>query len=53
MLVELESITLSRSIPLGLGRIVEPLIDRIARESIERTLENLRRKYAAGAVRTH
>ncbi len=46
VLVELESVTLSRSIPLGLGTIVEPLIDRIARESINRTLENLRRTYA-------
>ncbi len=46
VLVELESVTLSRTIPLGLGTIVEPLIDRIARESINRTLENLRRTYA-------
>ena len=46
VVVELESLTLSRSIPLGLGAIVEPIIDRIARESIDRTLENLRRTYA-------
>ncbi len=46
VIVELESLTLSRSIPFGLGAIVEPIIDRIARESIDRTLENLRRTYA-------
>jgi hypothetical protein len=46
VIVELESVTLSRNIPLGLGVIVEPIIDRIARESINRTLENLRRTYA-------
>ncbi len=45
VIVELESLTLSRSIPLGLGAIVEPIVDRIARESINRTLVNLRRTY--------
>jgi hypothetical protein len=47
VIVELESLTLSRAIPTGLGLIVEPIVDRIARESIIRTLANVRRQYAA------
>jgi hypothetical protein len=49
VIVELESVTLSRPVPFGLGALVEPLIDRIARESVGRTLENLRRYFAAAA----
>ena len=47
IIVELESVTLSRTIPLGLGVIVKPIIDRIARESINRTLDNLRHTYTS------
>lgn len=47
VIVELESLTLSRSIPLGLGVVVEPVIDRIARESMERTLAGVRQLYSA------
>ena len=50
VIVELESLTLSRSIPMGLGAIVKPIIDRIARESIDRTLENIRQTYAPAAA---
>lgn len=50
VIVELESLTLSRSIPLGLGVIVEPIIDRIARESMARTLDNLRRTHTPTAL---
>ncbi len=50
VIVELESLTLSRAIPLGLGVIVEPIIDRIARESMSRTLDNIRRTHAPAAV---
>ena len=46
VLVELESITLSRGIPRGLGMVLEPLIDRIARESVSRTLSSVRRLYS-------
>jgi hypothetical protein len=46
VIVDLESLTLSRGIPLGLGTVVRPLIDRIARESMARTLDNIRRTYA-------
>ena len=46
VIVELESLTLSRSVPLGLAAVVQPIIDRVARESIDRTLENVRHTYA-------
>jgi hypothetical protein len=45
VIVELESISLSRGIPMGLGIVLTPTIDRIARESITRTLASLRRLY--------
>jgi hypothetical protein len=51
VIVELESVTLSRSIPLGLGTVVEPIIDRIARESMTRTLDNLRHTHASPSTR--
>ena len=46
VIVELESMTLSRGIPMGLALVVEPLIDRIARESMIRTLASVRRLYS-------
>jgi archaetidylinositol phosphate synthase len=46
VIVELESLTLSRTVPLGLSTVVQPIIDRVARESIGRTLESLCRTYA-------
>lgn len=49
VIVELESLTLSRDIPLGLGLIVRPLVDRVARESMTRTLTGIRREYAPAA----
>jgi len=45
VIVELESLTLSRSIPFGLSAVVRPVIDRIARESIVRTLVGIRDTY--------
>jgi hypothetical protein len=47
VIVELESLTLSRDIPLGLGHVVRPLVNRIARESMSRTLDNLRRSHTS------
>jgi hypothetical protein len=44
VIVELESLTLSRAVPLGLGPIVDPIIDRVARESVTRTLQSLKRE---------
>lgn len=49
VIVELESLTLSRDIPLGLGMLVRPMVDRVARESMTRTLVALRREYATPA----
>jgi hypothetical protein len=46
VIVELESLTLSRNIPLGLGVVVGPIVDRIARESMSRTLQTLRDTHA-------
>jgi hypothetical protein len=47
VLVELDSITLSRDVPVFVRTIASPLINRIARESTYRTLEALRRYFAA------
>ena len=41
VIVELESLTLSRGLPWGTRTVVRPLIERVARESIERTLVTL------------
>jgi putative flippase GtrA len=46
VVVELESLTLSRNIPLGFGTIVRPLVDRVARESVARTLDSMRGRFA-------
>jgi hypothetical protein len=47
VIVELESTTLSRAVPFGLWAVVRPIIDRIARESIGRTLDGIRQIYGA------
>ena len=49
VIVELESLTLSRGIPMGMGMILEPMINRIARESVTRTLASVRRLYSGVA----
>ena len=49
VIVEMESLTLSRSVPFGLSLIVQPIVDDIARESIHRTLDHLRRTYGKEA----
>ena len=41
--VELESISLSRDVPSLVRPIAEPIVNRIARESVERTLSSVRR----------
>lgn len=57
VIVECESLTLSRSIPGFLEYMVRPLIRSVARESMKRTLESLRvrmlrtREYSAGLRR--
>jgi putative flippase GtrA len=46
VLVELESLTLSRGVPWGVGAVVRPLVDQVARESMTRTLTALRARFA-------
>jgi putative flippase GtrA len=46
VLVECESISLSRSIPGVLRVLIQPLIDGTARDSLERTLLSMRARYA-------
>jgi hypothetical protein len=50
VIVELESLTLSRTAPFGLASVVRPIIDRIARESIARTLLGIRDTYGQTAA---
>ena len=50
VIVELESLTLSRDIPYVFRALVRPLVDRVARESIRRTLESLRARLTATAA---
>lgn len=49
VMVELESLSLSRAIPFVFKPFVRPLVDRVARESIRRTLESLRARFTASA----
>lgn len=46
VVVEMESMTLSRDVPWGAGTIVRPLIDRVARESVLRTMTAMRARFA-------
>jgi hypothetical protein len=48
VIVECESMTLSRSIPPILSVIVQPIIKSIARESMERTLQSFRSRMLKG-----
>lgn len=48
--VDLESLSLSRSVPRVARPVARPVIDRIARESLERTLISLQRFLQAAAV---
>ncbi len=45
VIVELESLTLSRGVPWGVGAVVRPLVDQVARESLTRTLVSLRARF--------
>jgi putative flippase GtrA len=47
VLVELRSLTLSRSVPALVRPIAGPLVNRVARESMVRTLEALRKYFGA------
>jgi putative flippase GtrA len=47
VLVELESLTLSRDFPSIFKPMVQPIIDRVARESMTRTLASLRGRFTS------
>lgn len=48
VIVECESLSLSRTVPALLSPIAGPIIGRVARESLERTLQGLRAALTAG-----
>ncbi len=50
VIVECESLTLSRGIPPVLSLMIRPLIDGVARESMQRTLGVMRDRHAAGSA---
>jgi putative flippase GtrA len=50
VIVELESLTLSRDIPWGVRLVAGPVIERIARESMTRTLTSLRARFTGSAA---
>jgi hypothetical protein len=45
VLVSCESISLSRGVPLGLGKLIDPIINSLPRESLEGMLGSIRDKY--------
>jgi hypothetical protein len=49
VLVECESITLSRTVPLLLRPVAGPLVSHVARESMDRTLATLRLRFGKGS----
>ena len=46
VLVEVESLTLSRDLPAIVGPLIRPLVDSTARESITRTLTSMRARFS-------
>jgi putative flippase GtrA len=50
VIVELESLTLSRDIPWAIRPMAAPIIERTARESVARTLSSLRTRFTAGMM---
>ena len=49
VLVECESLTLSRGVPAILAPFVKPIISGVARESMKRTLTSMRDRFATTA----
>lgn len=47
VVIELESLTLSRDLPWGIRAIARPILNQVARESLERTLTSLGRRAVA------
>jgi hypothetical protein len=50
VIAEMESLTLSRNIPSAVRFLVDPIVNRIARESVERTLRGFRELYLARLI---
>jgi len=46
VLVEIESVTLSRSLPPIIGSLIRPIVNNTARESMTRTLAGIRARFA-------
>lgn len=47
VLVEIESLTLSRSLPMLIGPLIRPIVTSTARESMTRTLASVRARFAS------
>lgn len=47
VLVEIESLTLSRDLPAIIGSLIRPIVNSTARESMTRTLASVRARFAA------
>jgi hypothetical protein len=45
VMITLDSMTLSRSVPWALSPIASPIVNRVARESVVRTLRSLRARF--------
>jgi hypothetical protein len=50
VLVEIESVTLSRSLPAIIGPLIRPIVTSTARESMTRTLASLRARFATAST---
>ena len=48
--VECRAISLSRNVPLGLGWMIEPIIQKLPRESLINTLDSTRRALTPSAA---
>ena len=46
VLVEIESLTLSRDLPAIIGGLIRPIVNNTARESMTRTLASVRARFA-------
>jgi hypothetical protein len=47
VLVEIESLTLSRSLPMLIGPLIRPIVTSTARESMTRTLSSVRARFSS------
>ena len=47
VVIEVESLTLSRTLPPIIGALMKPIITHIARETLDRTLTSIRGRFAS------